>query len=268
MIEGTFEMVLRSSNVRNFRNSIERIYYSKCVISKSVSLNASWFTRSHYIRLLYSIDSSYLDNWFNFYNLHSLSNFLSMQEYSIFSFDSFQTLPKNRYEKIVFRGKKRWSSEKRRSTEIRFDRGCSEVALPVFGRAGDEFPSFPDRLRCPTSLVLPACRRGRGGNCHGGRGRNRDSVFPRQRVRIGDVTSLVSGIRVAPLRVFLALRGGWGSGLGLLRQADPGIRSGNLQHPLDIGGLGPEKRRDASNWSLSFLFLFLRKDELIWISWY
>lgn len=130
MIEGTFEMVLRSSNVRNFRNSIERIYYSKCVISKSVSLNASWFIRSHYIRLLYSIDSSYLDNWFNFYNLHSLSNFLSMQEYSIFPFDSFQTLPKNRYEKIVFRGKKRWSSEKRRSTEIRFDPGMFRSSPP------------------------------------------------------------------------------------------------------------------------------------------
>lgn len=165
--------------------------------------------------------------------------------YILFRF--FSNIVKKSTRQKIVPGKKHWSSEKEAIHGNSIRRGCSEVTLPVLGRAGDEFPPFPDRLRCPTSLVLPACRRGRGGNGHGGRGRNRDSVFPRQRVGIGDVTSLVSGIRVTPLRVFLALRGGRGGGLGLLRQADPRIRSGNLQHPLDIGGLGPEKRRDASN---------------------
>lgn len=206
------------------------------------------FTRSHYIRLLWFI-FRYLFQFLQFlYPCQIFFKSVSQCRDVLYSLSIlFKHREKIDTSKNCVPGKKHWSSGKEAIHGNSIRRGCSEVALPVLGRAGDEFPPFPDRLRCPTSLVLPACRRGRGGNGHGGRGRNRDSVFPRQRVGIGDVTSLVSGIRVTPLRVFLALRGGRGGGFSLLRQADPRIRSGNLQHPLDIGGLGPEKRRDASN---------------------
>lgn len=130
-----------------------------------------------------------------------------------------------------------------RSFDVRFDRprGYSEVSLPVLGRAGNQFPSFPDRL-CSSSLILRASRRRRSGHRHGWQGWNRSRVFPRQRIGIGDVTSLMPRVRVTSLRVFLALGGRWRAGLTLLRHRDACIWSGDVQHPLDVSGLRPEKR--------------------------
>lgn len=251
-------LLYRSSNVRNFRNSIH---------IQSISRKGVWmhrFTRSCYIRLLYSIDSLYfsiLDSIFTdlkrrytIYNF--LSNFLSFsQSRDIDSFENSSQKGSIRNE-IGLLGKEAIHGNSTRRT----GRGCSEVALPVLGRAGDEFPPFPDRLCRPASLVLPGPRRGRGGNGDRGRGRNRGRAFPRQRVGIGDVACLVSGIRVTPLRVFLALRGT--RGLGLLRQADPRIRSRDLQHPLDIGGLGPERRKGAIASDSSFPLLSSKQENL------
>lgn len=253
-------LLYRSSNVRNFRNSIH---------IQSISRKDVWmhrFTRSCYIRLLYSIDSLYFRYLIQFLRTLSVDIQYTISYQIFFRLAnlgiSIRSLFENSSQKGSIRneigllGKEAIHGNSTRRT----GRGCSEVALPVLGRAGDEFPPFPDRLCRPASLVLPGPRRGRGGNGDRGRGRNRGRAFPRQRVGIGDVACLVSGIRVTPLRVFLALRGT--RGLDLLRQADPRIRSRDLQHPLDIGGLGPERRKAAIASDSSFPLLSSKQENL------
>lgn len=116
-----------------------------------------------------------------------------------------------------------------------------KVSVPILRSAGDQFSSLPHGLH---ALILR--RRDPRGNAGGRRYRRRSRHAERrsagQGIGVGYVARLMPRIRVTPLRVLLALAGGHRRVLAHLRGRRVDIRSRDLQHSLDIGGLGPKSR--------------------------
>jgi len=114
-----------------------------------------------------------------------------------------------------------------------------EVSVSVLRSTGDQFASLPHRLR---RHALARRRRGRSGTDgrHRGRWCRTERRLASQSIGIGYVACLMPRVRVPPLRVLLAL--GRGRVLARLQARRVDIRPRDLQHSLDVGGLGPGLR--------------------------
>lgn len=127
--------------------------------------------------------------------------------------------------------------------ESRFDLALNnlKISVPILRSAGDQFPSFPHGLH---ALILRR-RDGRGnagGRRYRRRSRHAEWRSASQSIGVGYVACLMPRVRVTPLRVLLALAGGHRRVLVHLRGRRVDIGPGDLQHSLDIGGLGPKSR--------------------------
>lgn len=139
---------------------------------------------------------------------------------------------------------RRWHSIS--NFESRFDIVIADnklkVSLPILRSTGDQFSPLPHRLHRHTLLLRRYRRGGGGGRRRRRRGRHAKRCLASQGVGIGYMTRLMPRVRVPPLCVLLTLARSSRRVLARLQGRGLDIWPRDLQHSLDIGGLGPESR--------------------------